>query len=277
VSPDLGPSSIPPVSLGKAHRSRFYIFHGSQLLVRTGEVSPRAASAADLDELGVKESVRTNLARLCGIRGVAVALDRLPELPKGLELRSLRTLGNLLEATVVREARTAYHVLTWDRGSRFCGYCGGPTVLSEGEHARICTKCEMPVFPRISPATITAVTSGTQILLAHNRKAREGLYSLIAGYVEPGENLEEAVRREIREEVDIQVSRIRYFGSQHWPYPDTLMVGFTAEYRSGEIKVDGKEITDARWFDTKALPLIPTPGSISRQLIDWFVEKMKAE
>jgi NAD+ diphosphatase len=277
VAPDIGPGPIPQVSLHTTHRTRFFVFHNGQLLVRTDEGRPTPASATDLDELSVRETTRTNLARLCGIKGVAVALDRVPELPKGLELRSLRTLQGVLGVEEAKEARTAYHVMNWDRSARFCGHCGGPTVASDKEHARVCTKCDTPVFPRISPATITAVVSGTQLLLAHNRRAREGLYSLVAGYVEPGESLEEAVQREILEEVGLQVRHVRYFGSQHWPYPDTLMLGFTAEYRSGEIKVDGTEITDARWFDSDALPLIPPPGSISRQLIDWFVQKTQAD
>ena len=125
-------------------------------------------------------------------------------------------------------------------------------------------------FPRTSPAVIVLVEREGKALLAHARRFTEGLYSVLAGFVEPGETLEEAVAREIQEEVGIQVTDIRYFGSQPWPFPDSFMVGFTARYESGEIRVDGNEITQADWFSPNELPTIPDQVSIARRLIDWF-------
>ena len=130
----------------------------------------------------------------------------------------------------------------------------------------------MKHFPRLAPAVIVAVTKGDKILLAHSSEWRGKLYSVLAGFVEPGETFEECVEREIMEEVGIKVKNIRYFGSRPWPFPHSLMVGFTAEYESGEITIDQVEITDAQWFTSDNLPLVPGKISIARQLIDWFVE-----
>ncbi len=130
------------------------------------------------------------------------------------------------------------------------------------------------MFPKISPAVIVAVEKAGTILLARASRFAENLYSVLAGFAEPGESLEDTVRREIKEEVGIEVDNIRYFGSQPWPYPDSLMIGFTASWSSGEITVDNDEITEARWFTVEDLPLIPDRISIARSLIDSFIKKM---
>jgi len=127
-------------------------------------------------------------------------------------------------------------------------------------------------FPRISPAIIVAVLKGKEILLARAHRFPPRLYSVIAGFVEPGETLEECVRREVKEEVGIEVENICYFGSQSWPFPNSLMVAFTADYANGKITIDETETIDAGWFTAHNLPPIPDKVSISRRLIDWFVE-----
>ena len=141
------------------------------------------------------------------------------------------------------------------------------------ESAKVCSECGNIVYPRISPAVITAVFKGDQILLAHNRSFRNGLYSLIAGFVEPGETLEHCVKREIMEEVGIRVKNVRYAGSQPWSFPDALMIAFTAEYESGEICVDQVEIIDAGWYRMDAMPDIPSTDSIAGRLIRWYIEQ----
>jgi NAD+ diphosphatase len=133
------------------------------------------------------------------------------------------------------------------------------------------------MFPRISPAVIVLVERQEKVLLARASRFTENLYSVLAGFAEPGETLEDTVMREIREEVGVEVSDIRYFGSQPWPYPDSLMIGFTASWAAGEIAADNDEITDARWFTVDNLPKIPDKLSISRSLIDWFIEKHRKE
>lgn len=160
----------------------------------------------------------------------------------------------------------------WAKLNKFCGVCGTELISCENETAKVCPNCKNRIYPVIAPAIITAVTNGNKILLAHNHRFREGLYSLIAGFVESGETLEQAVKREVFEEAGIQVTNIKYFGSQPWPFPNSLMMGFTAEYVSGEIIPELNELSDVQWFDMDKLPLIPTDETIARQLIDYVVK-----
>lgn len=184
---------------------------------------------------------------------------------------NFREALKVLDLTFLAATDRARQMLYWEQENKFCGYCGSKTIISTSETAKVCTECKAHYFPRITPAVITLVTRGDKILLAHNKKFREGLYSLVAGFVEAGESLEEAVEREIHEEVNICVKNIKYFSSQSWPFPNSLMIGFTAEYCSGEIEPDGFEIIDANWFSRDNLPSLPSPASISRKLIDSFI------
>jgi NAD+ diphosphatase len=166
-------------------------------------------------------------------------------------------------------------------GSRFCGACGSPLrdaeageTGGEGEEApgaRICPACGRAHFPRISPAIIVLISKGPEILLAHNAHFPQGRFGLIAGYVEAGESLEETVVREVREEAGVEIRDIRYAMSQSWPFPDSLMTAFTAEWASGEARPDGREITELRWCKADELPDIPPPGSVARRLIEAFL------
>lgn len=143
------------------------------------------------------------------------------------------------------------------------------------ERAMRCSKCGNLSYPSAHPAVIVAVTRGDKILLAHNRNFRPGLFSLLAGFVDPGETLEHAVAREVREEVGIEIEDIRYQRSQAWPFPNSLMMGFRATYRSGEIKADGVEIEEAGWYKRDALPETPKPGTVAYELISaWLRESM---
>jgi NAD+ diphosphatase len=173
-------------------------------------------------------------------------------------------------------AGRAWQIAHWDDTHRFCGRCGGRVERKSTERAKRCPDCELTTFPRVSPAVIVLVRRGRQALLARSARATAAgvpFYSTLAGFVEAGESLEETVVREIREEVGITVKDLRYFGSQPWPFPHSLMVGFFAEYDSGELKVDGEEILDARFFDANELPMIPPRLSIARHLIDaWLAE-----
>jgi NAD+ diphosphatase len=167
----------------------------------------------------------------------------------------------------------AFHIVQWRADSRFCGRCGAQNTNAPGELARLCPVCGRLEFPRIAPAVITLVARGREeILLAHNKKFAPGVYSLIAGFTEAGENLENTVAREIREEVNIEVRDIRYIASQPWPFPNSLMLGFTARYASGELRPDGNEIEDAQWFSRDKLPLLPGGSSVSRYLINRWLE-----
>ena len=140
------------------------------------------------------------------------------------------------------------------------------------ERAKRCPACGLVNYPRLSPAVIVAVIKGDQILLARNKRFRAPFYSVLAGFVEPGETLEQCVQREIHEEVGLSVKNIRYFGSQPWPFPNSLMIGFVADYAGGEIAVDNSELMEAGWFSAESLPVLPSPISIAWQLIDWFAK-----
>jgi NAD+ diphosphatase len=162
-----------------------------------------------------------------------------------------------------------FHIAQWRQDSQYCGACGTKNADCSSELARLCPVCGRLEYPRIAPAIIVIVFNDEgQVLLAHNKKFRPGMYSLIAGFNEAGESLEATVRRELREEVNIEVSDIRYAVSQPWPFPNSLMVGFSAHYAGGILKADGLEIEDARWWSREALPELPGSGSLSRHLID---------
>ncbi|MBB3332373.1 NAD+ diphosphatase [Halomonas campaniensis] len=163
---------------------------------------------------------------------------------------------------------TALQVGAWLRDHRFCGRCGAPADRLDAEFAMHCHACGHRNYPRISPCIITLVTHGDALLLARSPRFPPGRYSTLAGFIEPGESAEEAVRREIFEEVGLQVGRIRYFRSQPWPFPHSLMLGFFAEAASRRIRIDGVEIADAAWFSPRKLPQLPPLYSISRALIE---------
>jgi NAD+ diphosphatase len=176
-----------------------------------------------------------------------------------------------------RIAGTGSQLLTWDRTHKFCGACGALNTESTVERAKVCPSCGLVQYPRISPAVIVAIVKGDRILLARGARFRNTeMFSVLAGYVESGETLEECVQREVREEVGIEVGNIAYFSSQQWPFPHSLMVGFTAEHRAGGIREDGVEILEAGWFTADNLPRIPEKPSIARRLIDWFVDSRRS-
>jgi NAD+ diphosphatase len=163
----------------------------------------------------------------------------------------------------------ACHITQWLSESAFCGRCGGRNIVSAGSVERRCPTCGRVEYPRVSPAVIVRITDrDDRILLAHDRKFTENIYSLIAGFCEAGERLEDTVEREIFEEVGLSVKNIRYIASQSWPFPNSLMIGFAADHSGGEIRCDGIEIEDARWFSRDSLPPLPGCGSISRFIIE---------
>lgn len=173
-----------------------------------------------------------------------------------------------------KEIRRAAELEYFEESHQFCGFCGAPMVAAEG-NSRICTKCGKQIWPRIQPAVITLVRRGEEMLLVHAHTLRANIYGLVAGFVEVAEDLEEAVQRELMEETGIKVKNIRYFGSQAWPFPTNLMIGFTADYESGEIVLQEEEIADGGWFSKDNLPNIPSKDSIARKLIDNFLASLE--
>jgi NAD+ diphosphatase len=184
----------------------------------------------------------------------------------------LRALFGLIDENLIWVAGRANQMVHWHQTHRYCGKCGHPTEAKVDERAKICPKCGLINYPRVSPAVIVAVLKGNSILLGRSPRFPLPFYSVLAGFVEPGETLEECVRREIMEEVGILVKNIRYFGSQPWPFPNSLMVAFTAEYADGETRIDSSELLDAGWYTAQNLPLLPSSLSIAHELIEWFRE-----
>ena len=204
-------------------------------------------------------------------RGVAALADPGWTPPPGAVDVGLRTALSLLPAAEVGLALTGAHLVRWRRTSRFCGVCGTTTISSPHHQARACPDCGHLAFPKISPAVIVQVTRGDEILLGRSRRHPQGAYSVLAGFVDPGESLEDAVRREVEEESGVRVRDIRYFGSQPWPFPDSLMVGFTAVCDGdGTLLNRDDELEDVAWFTADALPPVPPKYSIARALIDDF-------
>jgi NAD+ diphosphatase len=228
-----------------------------------------------LQELNIIPLRTQYLGLLNGCPCYSAEISSEENISDGMEFISLRSLYSILDEDLFLLAGKAFQIISWDQCHQFCGRCGSITKEQSGERAKICPECGFISYPRICPAVITAVFKGDKILLAHAKAYKNNMYSLISGFVEPGETLEEGVKREIMEEVGLRVKNIKYFGSQPWPYPNSLMVGFTAEYESGEITVDGTEISEAEWFSIDNLPDLPSNVSIARQIIDWYIKKQK--
>jgi NAD+ diphosphatase len=203
----------------------------------------------------------------------AVELPEAGAVPRGMVHAGVRELSGKIPDEELAIASLAVRLIRFDRHTRFCGRCGAVTRQLRTERAKICPDCNLITYPRISPAIIVLVQNGDRILLARSPRFPEGQYSVVAGFVESGENLEHAVQREVREETGIEITNIRYFGSEPWPFPDSLMIGFTADYAGGEIVTDNNEIVSAGWFDRDHLPLLPRKTSISRVLIEQWISR----
>lgn len=249
----------------------WFIFLEGKLLVSTEEDRLSIPLSCGLEGLGLETREEVFLGTLEEKPCYAAALADSESAPTGMTFLDLRQLYGQVNHDLIPIAFRGLHLLDWSQKNRFCGQCGMKMSAKDGLRAKECPSCGILSFPRISPAVIVLVERGDQCLLARSPRFKDGFYSTLAGFAEPGETLEEVVEREVREETGIEVKDIRYFGSQPWPFPDSLMIGFTARYAGGEIRVDGTEILDAQWFSFDRLPKIPGKISIARSLIDWFV------
>lgn len=191
-------------------------------------------------------------------------------LPSGYCETNLRQAFEFLPASIYKAASRASQILEWDLTHQFCGCCATALETKDGELARYCPKCSHTSYPRINPAIIVLVNKGEKLLLGRSPHFPPGRYSFLAGFVEAGETPEEAVAREVMEEVSVKVKDIRYICSQPWPFPNSLMLGFFATYESGTIKTDEKEIEDAAWFAPDKLPYMPGKLSLARKLLDTY-------
>lgn len=249
----------------------WFAFVGNRLLVHWQDPIAQIPQLLCFDDLGLTPVRTQYLGTLDDQPCYAAELPQDAVLPSGCALEGLRQLYGALEEDLYAIASRAVQIVDWDRNHQFCGHCATPTVQQPHERAKRCPKCGLVNYPRLSPAVIVLIARGEEILLARAARFPAGMYSILAGFVEPGESLEETVVREVREEVGIEINNIQYFGSQPWPFPNSLMIGFTATYASGDIVIEPEELVEAAWFHKHQLPLTPPKPSIARKLIDWFV------
>jgi NAD+ diphosphatase len=245
------------------------VFRQGDLLLATPAALLGAADVAGLTAL------RTHVVgRLDGRLVLAADVAPSAPLPDGVVESNLRAASATLPAADWSAAALASQVLHWDRTNRFCGDCGERMAQPDpAERAMRCTRCGHTVYPRVSPCIIVLVHDGPRLLLTRQASWPAGRYGLVAGFVEAGESLEACVRREVAEETGLAVDEIAYGGSQPWPFPHQLMVGFYARYASGEVELRDGELEDARWFDPGALPVLPPRLSIARSLIEAFLRR----
>ena len=251
-----------------------FVWRDDRLLVRVSKL-PTLPTWADVAPMDI-DGPRFYFGEYAGVECVAIRVSGdFPE-PSGWQWRGLRSLFLLLPDGHLALAGRAFQIAEWDRSHRFCGRCGTPTLDKPNERGKECPACGLVVYPRISPAMMVLVTRGQELLLARANRFPAAMFSALAGFVEPGESIEECIHREVREEVGIDVDHLEYFASQSWPFPHSLMIAFTAQYAGGEMRPCDDEIAEANWFTLDALPQLPGPVSISRQLIDATIAKLRA-
>jgi len=241
------PATFTPLLTPQDHSDPLtFVFHRGQLLLREADLGlPDAAFQAALGlDLGRAHPVGLWDGRYCQV--VWVDDDSLPG--PGHAYRSLRSLFNLIDDGMLGLASRACQIAEWARTHRYCGVCATPMALAGGERCFKCPACGMLAYPRISPAMMVLIRKGDSVLLAMHTQSPTKRYSPLAGFLEAGESIEEAVHREVMEEVGLRVHNLQYFMSQSWPFPHSLMIAFTADYLDGEIRVDESEIAEARWF-----------------------------
>ena len=247
----------------------WFVFQGSQILVVRGAHNASVPSASDPREFGLAPHRSQYLGILGEQHCFACELEANVAPPVGMQLSGLRALFGALDDSLFALAGRAFQIVDWNRSHQFCGHCGTPTEPKANERARVCPNCGQSHYPRIAPAVMALVRRDNELLLARSPHFPPGMYSALAGFVEPGETLEQTLVREVREEVGIEVANLRYFASQPWPFPHSLMIAFYADYAGGEITPDPTEIEAAGWFTADRLPqALPSKISISRRLID---------
>ena len=257
----------------RMEKAFWFIFRGREILLKLNKnpgAIPKLLDFGELELSGIREQY---LGTLEGTHCYSVELSEDVRAPKGMKFVDLRQAYSEMNEKCFALVNKAVQVMEWDRTNQFCSRCGTKTLQKFGERGKECPDCGELFYPRISPAVIVLIRKGHEVLMARSPNFPSGMYGLIAGFVEPGESAEAAVVREIREEVGIEVKNITYFGTQAWPFPNSLMIGFTAEYDSGDIQPDGFEIEDAQWFSVENLPDLPGKISIARKLIDHFLKE----
>jgi len=263
------PAIQPPVDLREG--ALWFVFRGAELLVAAGPGAATLPHCNHPNTLGMMPQRIQYLGVLGEQHCFSAELAADAVAPQGWIWQGLRALFGVLDEAQFALAGRALQIVDWDRTHQYCGACGRTTAARTSERSRECPGCGLVAYPRLAPAVMGLVRRGKELLLARSPRFPKDMYSALAGFVEPGETLEQCLEREVYEEVGIKVRNVRYFASQPWPFPHSLMIAFFADYCSGEIRVDGAEIEDAKWFNVKNLenlPRLPARISIARRLID---------
>jgi NAD+ diphosphatase len=268
--PGFEPGAALPKELAPA--SLCFMWRDDKILARNSD-PPTLPTFSDVITLGL-DGARHYLGCYQGIDCIAVRVAADVTEPEGWQWRGLRSLFLQIPDPLLALAGRSSQVVEWDRSHRYCGRCGTLTLDKPDERAKQCPACGHVVYPRVSPAMMVLVTRGRELLLARANRFPNAMYSALAGFVEPGESIEDCVHREVREEVGIDVKNLKYFASQSWPFPHSLMIAYTAQYAGGEARPCDAEIADVKWFSIDALPQLPGPVSISRKLIDATVARL---
>lgn len=259
----------------EATHERVFLVHRDRVLVSVVGDGVAVALSRTEAEAVTSEPPKVVLGRLGDTLYWASDLADPDAAPEGTRLDGLRGLHGHLDDHEWNIGGRATQLLDWYRDHQFCGRCGGPTQRAPGERAMRCPVDGYTAYPRLSPAVIVLIEHPDgRALLGRSGRWDIPMYSTLAGFVEAGESLEDTVHREIREEVGVEVTDVTYFGSQPWPFPNSLMLGFTATWAGGDIVVDGEEIADAQFFRHDDLPMIPPGLSIARQLIDAWIDRV---
>ncbi len=259
------------------------VFVGRRVVLEAGQRTNRTPDGNHLERALGRDRLEKSVVdvRVHGSDGLPVQVHVLEEDDlravegAGFHASSLRSAWRDLDPREFRTVGTARQKVDWVLTHRFCGRCAAPTLLDPDTEGLRCTECEQIHYPRIAPAVIVLVQRGREALLGRSPRFPEGVYSTLAGFVEPGETLEECVHREIEEESGVRVQNLRYFGSQSHPFPHSMMVGFVADWLEGDVRIDPTELVDARWFDVDELPLRPHPRSIAYRLIEDFEQRVR--
>jgi len=255
----------------KTNKDIYFLFNNDELLVKPINNKATLPTIFDLQDLKLVNiqyiGCIDSLNCFCG------EINKDAIIPKDLDFSKLKSLTHQLSEEMFWIGGRAVQIVNWNNDHKYCGKCGTLTQNVEKERVKKCPKCGLSNYPRICPAIIVAVIKEGKLLLAHNNQFPKDLYSVVSGFLEVGETFEKCVVREVYEETGVIVKNIKYFGNQPWPFPNSLMVGFTAEYASGEIQVDGNEIGHADWYSSTEMPLAPDSISIAKELIDWFTNK----
>ncbi|MBF0278074.1 MAG: NAD(+) diphosphatase [SAR324 cluster bacterium] len=254
-----------------------FVFCHQMILTRKGETTWRPLDYEVWQQWQLQPVSQHYFGKLFDLPCLAVEFDPECNIPQGYEfIKMWKLLGQIDNARFAVAGR-AQQIIEWNRTHQYCGKCGQKTSMHSEECSRVCDPCSLRFYPRLSPAIIVLVSREEELLLARGPRTPENFYSTLAGFVEAGESAEECVHREVKEEVGICIKKLNYFNSQAWPFPNSLMLGFHAEYESGELVLQKDEIIDAQWFHYSNLPKHPGRVSISGWLIDDFVQRMQKE